>query len=177
MVDRISPLKIEGPASGGSQTDDFPTSASRNEDFVDCRGVTVQDDTSNDDLVRVSRDGDDMTFLDKNNTVKTLTELLASGGGLTPTTHAVLDQLVHALAEDYYEEYTRSGNKVTNITVWTDSGKTTKIREEQYTYTGNKITQEVDIQYDGSGVEVERLTLTYAYSGSLVLNVTSVRTP
>jgi len=178
MVDRVKPLKIEGTGSGGSQNDDFPTSLNKNEDFVDARGLTIQDDTSDDEDVILSRDASgNMTFLDQSNTVKTLTDLVSGTGGLTPTTHAVLDQLVHDLSEDYYEEYTRTGNKVTNITVWTDATKTTKVREEQYTYTGNKVTQEVRIQYDASGVEVERLTLTYTYTGSLVTSATAVRTP
>lgn len=178
MVDRIKPLKIESPDSGGTQTDEFPTSVNKNEDFLDCRGVTVQDDSSDDDLVRVSRDASgNMTFLDQANTIKTLTELVAGSGGLTPTTHAALDQLVHELSEGYYEEYTYSGRRVTNITVWTDATKTTKIREEQYTYSGNRVTQEVRIQYDGSGVEVERLTIDYAYSGIRVTSAAAVRTP
>lgn len=79
MVDRVQPLKFESPDTGGTETDDFPTSVDRNEDFVDCRGVTVQDDSSDDDLVRVSRDGDNLTFLDKSNTVKTLTDLTTGG--------------------------------------------------------------------------------------------------
>jgi hypothetical protein len=84
MVDRIKPLKIESPDTGGTQTDDFPTSTNKNQDFLDCRGVTIQDDSSDDDLVRVSRDGDDLTFLDKNNTEKTLTALVS--GGFDPNT-------------------------------------------------------------------------------------------
>jgi len=118
-----------------------------------------------------------MTFKDGVVTgVKTLTELLSGSGGITESSHRVLDQLVHALDENYFEEYTRVGNKVTNITVWTSAAKTLKIREEQYTYSGNRVTQEVDIQYDGVGTEVERLTLTYNYTGSLILSVTCVRT-
>ena len=176
MVDRVKPLKIESPDSGGVETDEFPTSLDKNEDFVDCRGVTIQDDSSDDDLVRVSRDGDDLTFLDKNNTEKTLTDLVAGTGGLTADSHRVLDQLVHGLAEDYYEEYTYSGSKVTNITVWTDSGKTKKIREEQYMYTGPRITQAVTIQYDSDGNEFERLTESYTYAfGNRVDHVDAVR--
>ncbi len=86
MVDRTRPLKFESPESGGTQTDDFPTGTNPNEDFVDSRGVTIQDDSSDDDLVRVSRDGDDMTFLDKSNTIKTLTDL-TTGGSLPSATH------------------------------------------------------------------------------------------
>ncbi len=79
MVDRIKPLKLESPDSGGTETDDFPTSVDKNEDFLDCRGVTIQDDSSDDDDVRMSRDGDNLTFVDKSNTVKTLTDLTTGG--------------------------------------------------------------------------------------------------
>lgn len=101
---------------------------------------------------------------------------LRSGGGISEAEHLALDQLVHELDEDYYENYTYSGSKITNVTVWTDVSMTTKIREYQYTYTGSRITQEVIIQYDGSGVEVERLTLSYSYTGSRISSVTCVRT-
>lgn len=174
MVDRVKPLKIEGPGSGGTETDDFPTSLDKNEDFVDCRGVTVQDDSSDDDLVRISRAGDDMTFLDKTNPVKTLADLLS--GGMSPDTHRQLDQLVHDLDEDYYEEYTYVASKITNVTVWTTSGKTKKIREYAYTYSGIKITQEVITQYDSDGNWSEKLTLAYVYTGAQISDITSVRT-
>lgn len=101
---------------------------------------------------------------------------LRSGSGLSAAQHLVLDQLVHDVDENYYEEYTRSAGKVTNITVWTDSGKTIKIREYQYTYSGNKIDTETIIQYDGGGSEVERMTLTYTFTGNLLTSVSCVRT-
>jgi hypothetical protein len=86
-----------------------------------------------------------------------------------------LDQLVHELAENFFEEYTYSSGNVTNATTWETSGKLKKIREEQYTYSSGKVSQAVTIQYDGSGNEVERLTETYTYSGSKIASVTAVR--
>lgn len=174
--DRVQSLKIESPGSGGTETDDFPTSLDRNEDFLDCRGVAIQDDSSDDESVILSRDAsDNMTFEDGVvSGVKTLSDLLA--GGMSPDTHRQLDQLVHGLAEDYYEEYTYTGNRVTNVTAWTDSGKTKKIREEQYTYSGSRVTQVVTIQYDGDGNEFERLTESYTYvSGGKIDHVDAVR--
>lgn len=81
-----------------------------------------------------------------------------------------LDSLVHNLSEDYYSETTFQIGRATNITVWTDSNKTTKVREYQYTYERGSVTQEVRIQYDTNGVEVQRLTLSYTYdpSGRLI---------
>lgn len=106
-----------------------------------------------------------------------LEELDISGTGITESEHRTLDQLVHQLDEDYYEEVVYTGIQPTNVTYWTNSGKTTKIREHQYTYgLGRKLTQQIIIQYNGSGVEVERLTLSYTYQGTRLDTVTCVRT-
>lgn len=174
-LDKIHPLKMESIASGGDSEDDYPTSADSNKDYVDVRGVVIQNDTSNDDTVVVGRDvSNNLTFQDGITGAKTLAQL-AAGGGMTPSDHRVLDQLVHDLAESYFEEYTYSSGNVTNVTTWETSGKLKKIREEQYTYSSGKVSQAVTIQYDGSGNEVERVTETYSYSGSRVASVTAVR--
>jgi len=175
-VDRVKPLKIESTDTGGDETDDFPTSLDKNEDFVDCRGVVFQNDTSDTETVAISRDAsDNMTFFDGVvSGTKTLADLLS--GGMSEATHRALDVLVHELDEDYYEEYTYTSGKITNITVWETSGKTKKIREYAFTYTGVQVTEEVQTQYDSAGTWSERLTLTYAYTSSMVANITTVRT-
>lgn len=174
-VDRVKPLKLESPDSGGVETDEFPTSTDINEDFLDCRGVAIQNDTSDDDTVLLSRDASgNMTFQDDVTGLKTLAQLTA-GTGMTPEDHRVLDQLVHGLAENYYEEYTYSGPRVTTCIVWETPEKLKKIREEQYSYFGSRLTQVITIQYDVSGAEVERLTETYSYTDGRIASVTAVR--
>ena len=81
-------------------------------------------------------------------------------GGYDSTTHRAEDQLVHDIAEDSFEEYTYSGNKVTSIIVWTDSGKTQKIREALFTYSGSKVQTIVTKQYDGAGTLIVGETMT-----------------
>jgi hypothetical protein len=100
------------------------------------------------------------------------------GSGLSPAAHRALDQLVHPIAEDSYEEYIYSGIKVTDIIVWTDSGKTQKIRETTFTYSGNKVSTVVTKQYDGAGVLIvgETMTETFTYSGNQVSNIDRVMT-
>ena len=101
----------------------------------------------------------------------------AAGGGLTPASHRVLDQLVHDVAETSFTEVVYSGNQVTDVIIWTDSGKTQKIREESYTYTGNKVTTVVTKQYDGSGTLIPTIgtyTETITYSGARVESITGV---
>jgi hypothetical protein len=85
-IDKVRPLKLEDPASGGDETDLFPTSLDPSEDNVMCNGIVLEDATHSDENVRVWRDGNDLKFKDTNNpTDNTLTDLLAGGGG---TSHA-----------------------------------------------------------------------------------------
>lgn len=97
------------------------------------------------------------------------------GSGLTPAQHNALDQLVHDVTESCFYEIAYSGNRITTETWWTDATKTTKVREIGYTYSGSLVTTETWRQYDGAGVEVEALTITYTYSGNRVVSATYVR--
>jgi hypothetical protein len=103
---------------------------------------------------------------------------LRSGTGISEGTHRNLDQLVHGIAEDSYEEYTYTGTRVDQITIWTDSGKTIKIRQEVFTYTGNKLTMLVTTHYDAVGVLIsgETMTETYNYTGNKLDNIGRVLT-
>jgi hypothetical protein len=82
MVDRVRPLKLEDPQSGGTETDAFPESLNHNEDYVDSRGTVYQNDSSDDELVAVSRDAsDNLTFKDDVvSGTKTLSDLLGVVG-------------------------------------------------------------------------------------------------
>lgn len=42
MADIVKPLKLENPASGGSQTNLFPTETNPNEDYIGCLGVSFK---------------------------------------------------------------------------------------------------------------------------------------
>jgi hypothetical protein len=86
---------------------------------------------------------------------------LRSGSGLSEAAHEVLDTLVHALAETAYLEVTRTSGRVSNVTVWTDSGKTKKVRElTNVVRTGGRIDSYDVIQYDGAGASKQ--TMSYA---------------
>jgi hypothetical protein len=101
---------------------------------------------------------------------------LRSGTGLSEAAHRNLDQLPHLIAEDSFEEYTYSGNKVTDIIIWTDDGKTVKIREENYTFSGSQVSTVVTKQYDGAGTIIvgETMTETFSYSGNTVTSIARV---
>ena len=101
---------------------------------------------------------------------------LTSGTGLNPATHEVLDTLVHNLAESCYFEVTRTGNRISDLTWWTDSGKTVKVREVNVTRTSGKISQIVVKQYDAAGTIItgQTLTGTVARTGGRVDSITWV---
>lgn len=97
MVDRVKPLKIEGPDSGGTQADEFPTSANKNEDFLDCRGISIQDDSSDDETTLLSRDASgNMTFEDSQAGSYTLTELTSGGFDINNVVWDVAGGIVYA---------------------------------------------------------------------------------
>jgi hypothetical protein len=84
MVDRTQALKWEDPTHGGTETDLSPSEIDVHEDFLDCRGVAIQSDISNDAQVLVTRDADDnLTFQDVAvPEPMTLKELAHGGTGL-----------------------------------------------------------------------------------------------
>ena len=64
-MDRVRPLKAETISGGGSQDNVYPYDLDPNEDGVEARGLVIQNDTSNDTTVEISRDSsDNMTFKD-----------------------------------------------------------------------------------------------------------------
>jgi hypothetical protein len=97
-----------------------------------------------------------------------------TGGGLTPAQHEDLDTLVHEIAEDCYTEYTYSGNKISNIDIYTDVTKTTKIRDFAYTYTGNRVQTETVRQYNAAGTVTKTMAYTYSYSSGKIASVSGV---
>jgi|CXWL01.1.fsa_nt_gi hypothetical protein len=62
-----------------------------------------------------------------------------------------------------YEEVVYSGNKTTNVTIWTDNTKVQKIREQAFSYSGNNITQVITSYYDGAGVVSKTMTEIIVY--------------
>jgi hypothetical protein len=180
--DRVQVTKIETGTTGGNPAEDFTGLASSvpieaQEDAIESAGHYFQDAANRDEEVYIDRDGNDLRFRDSNNTTPlTLTDLASGVAG-----HEDIDSLVHCLAEDAYTEptYGGPGGRINNITTWTDVTKTTKIRECQITYSGALVSQQVQIQYNAAGVEVQRITETIAYipGTSRVLSVTAVETP
>lgn len=99
-----------------------------------------------------------------------------TASGISEPQHENLDSLVHMISEDSYEEVTRSSGRVSNITYWTDSGKTKKIRETVLTRSSGRVSQVDEIQYDGDGIECQRMTGVITRSGGFVTDITWAET-
>lgn len=100
-------------------------------------------------------------------------EAEVAGGGITSGTHRTLDQLVHDVAETNYLEVTRTAGRVSAITLWTNSGKTEKIREILITRTNGATSQVVTKQY-AAGVLSETLTESVTRFGGRVASIAAV---
>jgi hypothetical protein len=104
--------------------------------------------------------------------LESIDQSLIATSGITVGSHRSLDQLVHLVAEDSFEEYTYSGLNVINCIVWSDNNKTLKIREENFSYSPNKKVEIITTtQYDSLGNVEEVMTETYTYSGIRVISV------
>ena len=102
--------------------------------------------------------------------VKSLTA--AAGGGITESQHDGLDDLVHWLAESHHLEVVRTSGKVSRVTAWTDAGKTQKVRElDNIVRSAGKISTYDLIQYNGSGVENQRLAFSITRSAGKVASI------
>jgi hypothetical protein len=173
-IDRVHPLKLEDPTTGGSQTDSFPTELNPLEDHIECAGLVLDDALNRDEAVRISRDGDDMTFMDVNNpTPSTLSDLLL--GGMTEEQHRLLPSSNHWIDQDSYDEIIRSGSKTTQVVTWDSPLKTRKIREEVLTRTGGVVSQLVTSNYNGSGILYETLTEVFTRTGGRVVSIARSR--
>jgi len=78
MTDRVQVVKWESPSKGGTQEDTVPTEINPNEDGLDARALFIQNDTSEDETVQVTRNASgDMVFSDQQVDPITLSEILA----------------------------------------------------------------------------------------------------
>lgn len=174
--ERVQCVKQESAALGGDDADSGPDvqyPINPFEDVIEAAGYELQepDGSTRDATVLISRDTGEMTFKDTANPAPvTLSDLLVGSGGLTPTSHRALDQLVHGVAENSYDQYIYTGSRVDAVITWETAGMLKKIREETYTYTGSRVTTIVTKQYDAAGVLLtgETMTEVFSYTGSRV---------
>lgn len=172
--DKIHPLKMEDSASGGTELDPYPTGLNPNEDFVDARGVTFQNSTSDDEAVTAERDADDnLVLTDPVAGSWKLSEL--TGGALTAEQHKALRQLIHFIeygpgdgfGSSAYNEVL-GGVFATSDIWWESDAKLKKISEKLITWSGAFPTQIVWKIYDTDGGTVlATATDVITYPGSV----------
>lgn len=127
---------------------------------------------------KVGIDNTTLSNVTSNNVQGALEELdiAISTGGITENEHEDLDTLVHNISETSFEEGTYTGpfNRLSNVTIYTDATKTTKVREVNFTYTGSRVTTVQTIQYDSSGNVKDTLTETIAYTGPFTNRIDTI---
>lgn len=159
----------DNPVEGYEEESDI------NADAVDVRGVYLQNDTSNDALVLVSRDAsNNLTFTDPVlGATKTLSQLAAASSGVS-----YVDWLLQSDPDATNTTYapTYTGNKIT-LETWTDTASTNTLKTIAYTYTGNKVTTEIRKVFDlATGlIIIGQITLVYSFSGNSVSSILQTR--
>lgn len=183
MVDRVQLIKWESPSEGGTQEDMVPTELDPQEDAIESAGFFVQDASNRDEAVGGFRDGDDLKLFDVSNPTPTsLTDLKASGTGISEASHKILRQLIHFIddgpAEGFatgaYREITALSLPFPTAIIWYDDAtKAKKIVERLITWTGVKVTTDVWKVYntDGSSV-LATVSDAISYSGIFEQNRT-----
>lgn len=169
-------VEITGNVASGMYTVDSVTDQQNfivNESIVNSTGgfVSIYHPVA---ATRIGVDPTNLTFSNANDLQRVLEDIdsnITQTSGISVGTHRDIDQLVHLIAEDSYEEYTYSGNQVTSIIVWTNISMTTKIREELYVYIGNKVDTVTTKQYNILGVLVETQVETFTYTGNNVISI------
>lgn len=178
-LDKVQPLKLEDPSTGGTEVDQFPTELDAQEDYVECAGLVLNDPEHRDESTVLSRLADDMLFRDGNNP-----NPIPLNDLLTPSKHAALRQLTHFIhdgpAEGFpsgtYREVS-GGLFPTSITWWESSEKTRKVVERTITWgTSPKLPiQDQWVMFAVDGLtSLITVTDTISYSG--ILEVYRTRT-
>jgi hypothetical protein len=170
-IDRVQPLKIEAVDSGGTETDFFPTSLDRNEDYVDCHGVALQSHTSDDEVVTVDRDAfDNLVFADPVAGRYRLIDLLPGSNY-----DFLLDCEPDAINNLYAN--VRVHNRVMRET-WTNTFTTKLIKSIDYTrgYCGHLVLQEIRKIYAPDGLTiVAQLTVVYTRTAGRITSAVVTR--
>ena len=142
------------------ENEGFEVDFDENVDAANVRGVYLQNDSSDDSNVIITRNSENnIAFTDSISGTYTLAELASR---LTANQHRAIRQLIHFIddgpAEGFtsgaYREVITSGILPTSIIWWVNSEKIDKIVEKTITYTGILPTQIQWKMYDTDGETV-----------------------
>ena len=150
---------------------------SRNADAVDVRGAYIQNDSSNDASVLITRDAsNNLTFTDPVvGVTKTLTQLSAASSGVVYNDFLLDNEpIAETGTNDCVYTPTYSGINVTKEE-W-KRNDTTLVKSIDYTYSGITVTTEVRKVFAANGTTiVAQVTWTYTYTGINVTSATMTR--
>lgn len=177
-MDKVYPAKMETP-DGGTELDMDFVEVDQNQDGLSCRGYILQDDSSDDENVVLTRDNSgNLTLKDiANPTEVTLSNLLA-GGGITESQHDAYRKFLHNINESHEIIPTINADGVmTNIIERLPiSGNTIRQRTSLVSDSNGLITGAVVTQHDGNGSIVETMTSSVTVSGGIPTVATLTRT-
>jgi hypothetical protein len=160
-----------------NQTEGYEEGSNRNADAPDVRGVYIQNDSSNDTTVVVTRDAsNNLAFTDAITGTKTLAQLAAASSGVSYFDF-LLNQsplLDTGAGNDATYTPTYTSGRIT-AEAWKRVDNTT-IKTIVYTYTGTKVSTEVRKVFalDGTTI-VAQITWTYVYTGAALSSATMIR--
>lgn len=184
MTEHVQIQKREYASRSGDPNDDTPYAEDidYNEDHIDVRGVFIQGDSGQDEVVHLTRDASGRaTFADSENTTpKTLTELVVGTEGLTEAGHRTLRQLIHFIDDGPAEGFASGAYREITGTVfptavvwWESSSKLKKIVERLISWTGANPTTDQWKIYDTDGTTVLWIvTDTISYTGPFEISRT-----
>ena len=175
--DKVKPLKLESPDTGGTETDQFPTSIDQHEDYLEARGLVLASDDYEveDEAVVIERIGDEMKFKDGLNPGGLTLSQLGGSAGIT---------YIEFLLDN--EPTAETGGTDCSYTPTYDSGKVMKeewarddatlIKSIDYTYASGKISQEVRKVFAANGTTIlAQVTWSYGYTGQKITSSTMTR--
>ena len=181
MVDRVRPLVLEQPATGGSQLDMTPTEVDPTQDGVDARAFFAQNGTSADSTAYMSRSGGNLTLTDASAGTKNAQDLVSRVQGAVAY-HAGLIDLIHYLDEGPADAYAsgcvlkvvRNGPLLTSRTWYTSASQSAPaIVSVAYTYkTGTPLpATKTWVVYTVTGTVARTLVDTFTWTGPLLSQV------
>jgi len=132
MADWIRPLKIEY----GDEIDSFPTEVNPADDGIICQGIAIENTST-----KIEKDGSgNLLFTDAIVGSVTLSSL--NSGGTPPDYSKTQFLLAYQQAYDtMYTEMVYTSGDLTQINIWEDNSKTTKLFTRDISYTTGNVTQ------------------------------------
>lgn len=159
--DRVQAYVNESTVGGGDSADStyYQSPLNPQEDALESAGLYLQDASNRDEAVYLERIGKEIRLVDQFNPGHTLAHL----AGATQRT--------------CYEEVTRVSGLVTDISIWTTSGKTQKIKGTAITRTSGLVSSIVETRYDANGTLLAggTFTKTITRASGLVTSIAVVQ--